>query len=81
MELATPLLPTRAMLDTNVLVSLPTHYSDPSSIPLPRSPDNHLTSSSPTLSQIILLDGNTHHEPSDLASIEPDHLARALQPP
>jgi hypothetical protein len=81
MELATPLLPTMAMLETIIPVSSPAPYSDPSSIPLPPSPDNHPSSTSPTLSQIILSDGNTHHERSDSASIELDHLARALHPP
>ena len=81
MELATPLLPTISILDTNIPVSSPAPYVDPSSIPLPPSPDNHPSSSSPTLSQIILSDGHAHHEGTDLASIEQDHVARALHPP
>lgn len=81
MELATPLLPTRPMLDINIPVSSPTPHFDPSSIPLPPSPDNHPSSSSPTLSQIIMSDGNAHHEGPDLASIELDHVARVLHPP
>lgn len=39
MELATPLLPTSVILD--IPVSSPDLYFDPSSIPLPPSPDNH----------------------------------------
>lgn len=81
MELATPLLPTMAMLDMNIPVSSSAPYFDPTSIPLPPSPGNHPSSSSPTLSQIVLSDGNANHERSDLASIELDHLARALHPP
>ncbi|KAF8812890.1 hypothetical protein BYT27DRAFT_7335353 [Phlegmacium glaucopus] len=51
MELATPLLPTRAMLDVNSphLGSL-VHHLDPPSIPLPPSPRNDPTSLSPALS-------------------------------
>ena len=81
MDLATPLQPMMVMLDMNIPVSSPAPNFDPSSIPLPPSPDNHPLSTSPTLSQIILSDGNTHHEHSDSASIELDHLAGALHPP
>ena len=81
MDLATPLVPTRVILDMNIPVSSPAPHPDPSSIPLPPSPDNYSSSSSPTLSQIILSDRNAQHEGSDLASIELDHLARALHPP
>lgn len=77
MELATPLLPSSVMLD----ISSPALYFDPSSIPLPPSPDNHPLLSSPTLSQVILTDRNAHHEHPDLAGIELDHSARTLQPP
>jgi hypothetical protein len=65
MELATPLLPTRVMLDVNNLLSSVTPYLDPLSIPLPPSPDNHPLSISPALSQIILSDGNIQHERPD----------------
>ena len=81
MELATPLLPTSMMLDMNIPVRSPASYFDPSSIPLPSSPDNHPLPNSPTLSQISLSDGNSYHERPDLAKIELDHLARVLHPP
>ena len=81
MELATPLLPTMVMSDMNFPVSSPTPYFDPSSIPLPPSPDNYPSPGSPTVSQIILSDRNAHHDRPDLARIELDHLARALHPP
>ena len=82
MELATPLLPTMMILDMKIPVNSPAPNSDPSSIPLPPSPDNHPLSSSPTSSsQIILSDGNARHERSDLARIELDHLERELHPP
>ena len=70
MELATPLLPTTVVLDINIPVSSPASCFDPSSIPLPPSPDNHPSSSSPTLSQITLSDRNVHHERPDLEMIE-----------
>jgi hypothetical protein len=62
MELATPLLPTRVMLDVNNPLSLLAPYLDPLSIPLPPSPDNHPSSSS---SLITLSDRNAHHERPD----------------
>ena len=65
MELATPLLPTRVMLDMNNPLSLLAPYLDPLSIPLPPSPDDHPSSSSPTPSLIILSDSNAHHERPD----------------
>ena len=80
MELATPLLPTRAMFDMNILDSSPAPCLDPSSIPLPPSPDNHSSSNSP-LSQIISSDRNAHYERSDLEGIELHHLEKALHPP
>jgi len=82
MELATPLLPTRVMLDvTSPHVSAFAPYLDPPSIPLPPSPDNDLTSSSPALSQIILSDRNNDHEHPDSVVDKVENLEQALHPP
>lgn len=82
MELATPLLPTSMIPDVNDphAGSLSPDL-DPPFIPLPPSPSNHHTSSSPALSEIILSDRNTHRQSPDLPVNEMGHLTRAPRPP
>lgn len=83
MELATPLLPTKVMLDHDVNTHVSSHapYLDERSIPLPPSPDNPSTSSSPALSHIILSDSNTHHALPDSVAHEMESLTQTLHPP